>query len=89
MRQMTLRDIPDDIEALARNEARNQGISLNRAFLTLLRKSTQQGIIQATTVEKKPSSRFSRFCGIWSDDDAAEFDKSLLEGRGIEKKMWL
>lgn len=40
MRQMTLRDIPDEIEMVARNKASRQGISLNKAFLTLLRRAT-------------------------------------------------
>jgi len=32
MRQMTLRDIPEDIEMIARTEASKQGVSLNKAF---------------------------------------------------------
>ncbi|MDD2732588.1 MAG: hypothetical protein PHF56_01500 [Desulfuromonadaceae bacterium] len=84
MRQMTLRDIPDDIEMLARSEASRQGISLNKAFLTLLRKSTQQKDAQLSSADKKRSSRFSRFCGIWTDTEATEFDKALLEQRSID-----
>ena len=88
MRQMTLRDIPEDIEIIARNEASRQGISLNKAFLTLLRKSAQQNITQLSSVDKKRKSRFSRFCGVWTDTEATEFDKALLEQRTIDNEAW-
>lgn len=88
MRQMTLRDIPDEIEIVARNEASKQGVSLNKAFLTLLRKGTQQTIAQSPAVNRHRESRFSRFCGIWTDEDAVEFDNSLLEQRKIDNEAW-
>ena len=88
MRQMTLRDIPDEIEMIARNEANKQGISLNKAFLTLLRKSTQQNVTQLSSIDKKRKSRFSRFCGVWTDTEATEFDKALLEQRNIDNEAW-
>lgn len=88
MRQMTLRDIPDEIEMIARNEASRQGISLNKAFLTLLRKSTQQNVAQLSSVDKKRKCRFTRFCGVWTDTEATEFDKALLEQRNIDNEAW-
>lgn len=88
MRQMTLRDIPDEIEMLARGEADRQGISLNKAFLSLLRKSTQQTTTQSFSPTNKSSASFSRFCGVWSDDEAAEFDKALKVQRGIDDEAW-
>jgi len=88
MRQMTLRDIPDEIEMLARDEAVKQGVSLNKAFLTLLRKSTQQKFVQLPSADKQRSNRFSRFCGVWKDVEANEFDKVLLEQRNIDEEAW-
>ena len=88
MRQMTLRDIPEEIEMVVRNEASNKGVSLNKAFLSLLRKGTQQAIAQPPAVNRQRKSRFSRFCGIWSDEDAVEFDKALLDQRKIDNEAW-
>ena len=88
MRQMTLRDIPDEIEMVARNEASKQGVSLNKAFLALLRKGTQLAIAQSPAASRQRKSRFSRFCGIWSDEDASLFDKTLLEQRKIDDEAW-
>lgn len=36
MRQMTVRDIPEDVEAIVRSEADVRGVNLNKAFLTVL-----------------------------------------------------
>ncbi|MBW4054780.1 MAG: hypothetical protein HIU83_05170 [Proteobacteria bacterium] len=88
MRQMTLRDIPEEVEMIARNEATRQGISLNKAFLTLLRKSTQQNVAHLASADKKRKSSFSRFCGVWTDTEATEFDKALLEQRTIDNEAW-
>jgi hypothetical protein len=88
MRQMTLRDIPDEIEMIARDEANRQGISLNKAFLTLLRKSTQKNTARLPSADKKHKSRFSRFCGVWTDTEATEFDNALLEQRNIDNEAW-
>jgi hypothetical protein len=85
---MTLRDIPDEIELIARNEASRQGISLNKAFLTLLRKSTQQNVAQLSSADKKRTSRFSRFCGVWTEAEAIEFDKALMEQRTIDDEAF-
>ncbi|HIJ81654.1 MAG TPA: hypothetical protein HPP76_08100 [Desulfuromonadales bacterium] len=88
MRQMTLRDIPDDIEIIARDEASRQGISLNKAFLALLRKSAQNGVPQTLAADMKRCSRFSRFLGVWSDAETTAFNKVLLEQRTVDEESW-
>lgn len=40
MKQITLRDIPYEIEKLIKREAEKKGLSLNKAFLSLLEKAT-------------------------------------------------
>jgi hypothetical protein len=82
MRQMTLRDIPEEVEMVARNEASRKG------FLTLLRKGMQQTKVQTFPVTSQSNSTFSRFCGVWSEEDAAEFDNALSEQRKIDDEAW-
>jgi hypothetical protein len=88
MRQMTLRDIPEEIEMIARNEANKQGVSLNKAFMTLLRRATQPTVTQTSAVDRSRISRFSRFCGVWSDTEAAEFNTALMNQRSIDQELW-
>jgi hypothetical protein len=45
MRQITLRDIPEDVELVVRNEAENNGMSLNKAFLSVLRRGAKQNAL--------------------------------------------
>jgi hypothetical protein len=85
---MTLRDIPEEVEMVARDEASRKGISLNKAFLALLRKGMQQTKVQSSSVASKSNGTFSRFCGVWSEEDAAEFDNALLEQRKIDNEAW-
>lgn len=87
MRQITLRGIPDEIESIAREEAKCRGVSLNKAFLSLLRKGTEQkGPVRRK--RSKGTSEFSAFLGLWNDEDAAIFDHSLREQREIDAELW-
>jgi len=89
MRQMTLRDIPDEIEMIARDEASRQGVSLNKAFLSLLRKSAQPSAPPIPVADSmKRSSRFSRFIGVWSEEETNGFNKVLLEQRTVDEESW-
>lgn len=87
MRQMTIRNIPDEIEAIVRSEADSRGVSLNKAYLTLLKRGAQYTAgIQSP--QKREKGRFSRFCGIWSEEEAAVFDESTLVQRNIDPELW-
>jgi len=87
MRQMTIRNIPDEVEAIVRSEADSRGVSLNKAYLTLLKRGAQHTAgIEAP--QKRKKGRFARFCGIWSEEEAAAFDESTLSQRSIDKELW-
>ncbi len=87
MRQMTLRDIPDEIEAVVRAEAGLRGVSLNKAFLSLLTRGAQH--VQAASVQVvRPKGRFARFCGVWTDEEAGVFDTSTDKQRSIDRELW-
>ncbi|MBI5142812.1 MAG: hypothetical protein HZA20_11590 [Nitrospirae bacterium] len=87
MRQITLRGIPEEIESIARKEADGMGVSLNKALLMLLRKGAAR---QASADVKisAPKGRFKAFSGLWSEDEAADFDASLREQRSVDAEIW-
>ncbi len=87
MRQMTVRDIPDDIEAIVRSEAAVRGVSLNKALLTVLKRGAEQVSVPFVH-QKRIKDRFTRFCGVWNDDDAANFDDATDKQRTIESELW-
>jgi|APIni6443716594_1056825.scaffolds.fasta_scaffold211532_3 hypothetical protein len=45
MRQITLRDIPEEVEQVVRKEAENRGMSLNKAFLSVLRRGAKHAAL--------------------------------------------
>ena len=87
MRQITIRNIPDEVEAIVRSEADSRGVSLNKAYLTLLKRGAQYtAAIEAP--QKREKGRFARFCGIWSEEEAAVFDESTLNQRPLDPELW-
>ncbi len=87
MRQMTVRDIPEDIETIVRSEADVRGVSLNKAFLTVLKRGALQVTVPVVPHERT-KGRFTRFCGVWSDEEAAVFDDATGSQRMIERELW-
>ncbi len=57
MKQITLRSIPDEIEAMVKREAKAKGLSLNKAFITLMERA---GGIKAKDKKRR------RFITIWT-----------------------
>ncbi|WP_305046010.1 hypothetical protein [Geoalkalibacter sp.] len=88
MRQVTLRGIPDDVEAAAREEARNKGISLNKALVSLLRRGADQQAQATRRRRPKAKSEFSVFVGLWDDAQGDAFDEALAEQRQIDDELW-
>lgn len=56
MKQITLRSIPDEIEAMVKREAKAKGLSLNKAFITLMERAGGINI-----KDKKKEDDLSRF----------------------------
>jgi hypothetical protein len=84
MKQITIRKIPEEIEKEIRKEAKEKKLSLNKAFLSLLEKTTGA----KKRREKNIYHDLDRFCGIWTEADAGKFGKSLALQRGIDEELW-
>jgi hypothetical protein len=85
MNQITLRGIPAEVEELVRGEAKARGVSLNKAFISLLSR------VSALPNKAKPGRRhkeLDRFCGLWSAEEADAFDQLAGEQRGIDGDLW-
>ncbi|MBI5048130.1 MAG: hypothetical protein HZB54_04185 [Deltaproteobacteria bacterium] len=86
MKQITLRDIPYEIERLIKREASEKGLSLNKAFLSLLEKAT--GIKVKEKKKKAIYHDLDRLSGIWTKNDAVAFEKNLELQRKIDEGLW-
>jgi hypothetical protein len=88
MRQITLRGIPEDVESLVKDEARTKGVSLNKAFVSLLRKGLERQPRSVRFDAYRTSDEFRQFLGLWTEDEAAAFDGALAEQRGVDEDLW-
>ncbi len=79
MKSITIQDLDDTLAKRIRQSAEDQGISLNKAIIKLLKKSL--GINQET----KPNHRedFMDLFGTWSKEDLEEFDKATSHFKKI------
>jgi hypothetical protein len=86
LKQITLRGIPIDIEKMIKREAGKKGLSLNKAFISLLEKTT--GTEQKTRKRKFLHHDLDHLCGIWTKREAKEFTKNVEFQRTIDEGLW-
>jgi len=87
VKQITLRGIPEEIEKKARKEADNKGVSLNKAFLSILEGSS------GTKPNEKRGKKtlhhdLDHLSGKWTKEEAETFDRSLRIQRSIDEDLW-
>ena len=86
MKQITLRGIPVEIERMIKREAQSKGLSLNKAFISLLEKTTDPK--QKTHKRKSLHHDLDHLCGIWTKKEAEEFIKNVELQRSIDEDLW-
>lgn len=83
MKALTLRNLKPELARAIERKAHEVGTSLSGAVLVLLE--------QATGLSKKRSALhhdLDRFFGVWSEEEAQEFDKELKRQRKIDPELW-
>ncbi|MCL4478495.1 MAG: hypothetical protein M1381_05260 [Deltaproteobacteria bacterium] len=86
MRQLTISGIPNQIENIINREVKRNGVSLNKAFISLLERVT--GI---TTEKKKSKTLYhdlDHLSGVWAKEEASHFKKNLDAQRKIDDGLW-
>lgn len=86
MKQITLRGIPAEIERIIKRESESKGLSLNKAFISLLEKAT--GIKEKAQKRSSLHHDLDHLCGIWTKREAEEFKKSVKFQRTIDEDLW-
>jgi hypothetical protein len=86
LRQITLRGIPVEIERMIIKEAERKGLSLNKAFISLVEKAT--GTKEKMQKRKSIHHDLDHLCGIWTKRDAEEFTKNVEFQRTIDEGLW-
>jgi hypothetical protein len=82
MSQITIRDIPEKLEAYIRKRASTEGVSLSKAANDMLAEAS--GI---KDMEKRYRD-LSAFAGAWSPEEAARFEKAQVVFERIDEDEW-
>lgn len=82
IKQMTLRQIPDQLEKALRHRAKERRVSLNKVSIELL--SQALGVDPSVTKKRD----LSEFCGVWSPDDLEEFEQNTGCFDTIDPEIW-
>ena len=84
MKAVTLRNLPQKLDQTIQRRAKEKGISVNKAVISLLEE--QLGM--------KPKKRSREYhdldvlAGAWTKAEADAFDKTLTQQRVIDPELW-
>ena len=82
MSQITLRDVPQELDHRLRELARARNRSLNRTIIEVLMESLHLG-------DGKDRKRdVSDLAGTWSDEDAQEFEANMRVFEQVDDEIW-
>jgi len=84
MKQFTVRGLPEEVEREIVKEARDKGISLNKAVVSLLSGRTPGG--EGTVKEEHHD--LDHLFGIWDEKSGEEFDRDLGLQREVDEDLW-
>ena len=84
MKSITIHGLDEQLEKLLKDRAKSKGTSLNKTIKGLLEEAL------GVRVKSQPIHQkyFSKFCGIWSQSDLEEFEKTSKDLRKIDSEDW-
>lgn len=81
MGAITIRNLPSEIDSAIRLRAEKDGVSLNQAVIRLLSETIRPP-------KNQTYHDLDHLAGIWTQQEADEFDAILAEQRQIEPTSW-
>ncbi len=84
MKAITLRNLPPDLARMIRRHATERKMSINKAVISLLEGAT--GTVSRTQATLHHD--LDELAGSWTEAEAAEFEGTLAQQRGIDRNLW-
>ncbi len=86
MDHLSLRGFDKELERRIRELARREGMSLNKAALTLLRRGA--GLLESEHSSAAVGDALDRFIGRWSAADERRLLKSIAPCETVDEALW-
>ena len=87
MKQITIRNLDPEVLEKIRALAKQEQISMNKLLAKLLRQALQLDK-QKNIPGQNRHHDLDDLCGVWSDEEAEQFDKALSQQRQIDAELW-
>jgi hypothetical protein len=84
MKSITIHGLEDPLDTLIRDKARRQGLSLNKTIKKLLAESL--GLDPLGVKDHRES--FQDLCGVWTREEADNFNRRTAELRTVDPEDW-
>ncbi len=86
MKQITIRNIPEEVKKAIQKEAQRKGVSMSKAIISLLERT-----VETKSTEKKKRVLYhdlDHLAGIWSQEEAKEFGRNTRMFEKIDEDVW-
>jgi plasmid stability protein len=80
MKNLTIRNVPDDLHQALTSERARRGQSLNQTVIDLLRQRLGVGISR--------SNGLGRLAGQWDEDQFRDFENATAASEGVDDELW-
>ncbi|OGR96755.1 MAG: hypothetical protein A2V88_15535 [Elusimicrobia bacterium RBG_16_66_12] len=84
MKSITIHDMDSVLAARLQRQARESGLSLNKAIKKLL--AAALGVAPAGAIDRRRD--FEGLCGVWSKQEAKAFQKAVREFERVDSEDW-
>jgi len=81
MNQLTVRNIPAEVDTKLRSLAEQSGLSLNQTVIRLLEAATGQS-------PHPPKRDLSQIAARWTTNEAADFDRVTATFESVDEEVW-
>jgi len=85
MHELTVRNIDDELYAALERAAQQRDMSVNEYVVDVLKQSIQK--VNGVSGQRIYHD-LDWFFGTWTEEEADEFDRIIMEGRTIDPEIW-
>ena len=80
MKNITVRNVPDELAKALQRERTRRGQSLNQTVIDLLKQRLGVGVAR--------SNGLARLAGTWTEEESARFEDAVAPFERVDEELW-